>query len=82
MDEPFTDTWQLAMLDLARLEPAGSETFTATWDSPETGSHIIYVGADPSRTVAETTRTNNLGSVATVVLQPGLIEVYLPLIMR
>ncbi len=66
-DEPFTDTQRLVALELAGLDPAGSETFTTTWDKPELGSHTIYLGVDPGWTLTETTRANNLASVMVMV---------------
>ena len=70
LDEPFSDTHRLSVMTLPGLGPAGSTTFTATWDTPTPGQHDFYVGVDSGRTLTETTRTNNLASTSLDVAWP------------
>jgi len=63
VDTPFSDTTTVATGTLPSLTPAGTTTFTATWDNPTPGDHTFYVAVDQARTTMETSYADKLASV-------------------
>jgi len=63
VDTPFSNTTTVTTGTLPSLTPAGTTTFTATWDNPTPGDHTFYVAVDQARTTMETSYADKLASV-------------------